>query len=1257
MGILKTLSISHKREANGNYCVLLQKTPAINQPCLIFEGGTVICLSPEEAEPIRRLGGYVRVLDGYACLGMLQYVHEGSKELLFLVIVTGCVSVGKIQSHEIFCISDVSLISMRNCPEDQQLVRGLKQLLSSGCFYFSHPTMTNHEPLDITLPAQKAYLKSKTDNRFFWNRLLHHHFNRFGIDASNWLVKVICGSFNISTVYIGGIQAKACLISRLSCERAGTRFIVRGVNDLGHVANFVETEQVIYYNSTVLSFITIRGSIPLFWEQPGVQVGSHRIKMSRGSEISQPGYDKHMFLLKERYDNVVIINLLSSREAELNLNQLFNIHHKASLVGSSFLFVNFDYHALCSRGNKDNLDKLYSYELDELCDQFSFFHSDKGEATQLQKGVFRVNCLDCLDRTNAMQTYIGVRMLAKMICTLERIDSEKVLSRLVDVYSSIWIQNGDQISRVYTGTGALEGKNRLKDGALSVARTIQNNLLDDGKQNSIDILIIGRILNRDYSFRSASLLPPYFMFASPNILVEMCDKYLDYCKTEPIKVAVATWNVNGGRHFDNSQYSRARPLSDWLLDYRENVEGVQETLINTSLNETARSERPVDIYAIGFQEIVDLNAQNIMASSTQNQRDWLVEIQRAISREHQYLIVTSVQLVGVCLLLFIRSDLAPYVKDVCSDQVKTGLKGATGNKGAVAVRFRYKSTSLCFVCAHFAAGQNQVKERNEDYTEITRRIQFPMGKSINSHDYVFWCGDFNYRLDRISNEDVRLAAAEGNYKLLLEHDQLKLTQKAGLTFKNYMEGEINFAPTYKYDTFTQDYDSSEKCRVPAYTDRILFKKCYSTQRDEELMDTSQIKFYNRIELLSSDHRPVIAEFEIEVLEIDQKARHQVLNSVLDECGPPDATVFVRIEGNGMAISDEQAIAEVLKILEMEAGEIVLIRYVSSSIMVIFSDGRSAIKAADLNGYRLTGQFQGFTMTVSLRTHDWRRAIRDELKSNMSNTTNLITGESPKVHLEDDEDETAQELNMSIGPQVNPEAICLSHDLFLTELDQQQQHLGDHIGRSPSPFTMQAPITANTIPKSPMHPPSRPPPPPAATRARPVPLSPMPPPQKSAIAISAAPLKPEIVSTPTRTPRPSSSAQAAFGFPDIPKRHANQEISSEMNKTPDDENVANISTAMDSINLLEFSTASFDGDETDEPALPPPTLAPPNLPQSSPLIKDILNEDIKPPLTPSYLTRPTRPAPPPPVPARTNNNHALADNEDDDDNDSEITAVI
>ena len=73
---------------------------------------------------------------------------------------------------------------------------------------------------------------------------MHDYLLRFGINCSKWFVKIICGGVEIRTIYVGAKQAKAALISRLSCERAGTRFNVRGTNDDGHVANFVETEQV-----------------------------------------------------------------------------------------------------------------------------------------------------------------------------------------------------------------------------------------------------------------------------------------------------------------------------------------------------------------------------------------------------------------------------------------------------------------------------------------------------------------------------------------------------------------------------------------------------------------------------------------------------------------------------------------------------------------------------------------------------------------------------------------------------------------------------------------------------------------------------------------------------------------------------------------------------------------------------------------------------------------------------------------------------
>ncbi len=82
-------------------------------------------------------------------------------------------------------------------------------------------------------------------------------------------------------------------------------------------------------------------------------------------------------------------------------------------------------------------------------------------------------------------------------------------------------------------------------------------------------------------------------------------------------------------------------------------------------------------------------------------------------------------MVGVCLYIFVRPALAPFIRDVAVDSVKTGLGGATGNKGAVAIRMLYQSTSLCFVCSHFAAGQGNITDRNNDFSEAVRNVKFP----------------------------------------------------------------------------------------------------------------------------------------------------------------------------------------------------------------------------------------------------------------------------------------------------------------------------------------------------------------------------------------------------------------------------------------------------------------------------------------------------------------------------------------------------
>lgn len=106
----------------------------------------------------------------------------------------------------------------------------------------------------------------------------------------------------------------------------------------------------------------------------------------------------------------------------------------------------------------------------------------------------------------------------------------------------------------------------------------------------------------------------------------------------------------------------------------------------------------------------------------------------------------------------------------------------SGNKGGVAIRFSIKNSSLCFVCAHLAAGQSNYRERNEDYSEISRRLVFPGGLQLASHDYIFWCGDFNYRIDHPIDEVKRLVA-EKNWAELQKYDQLIVQRQKGAVFQ------------------------------------------------------------------------------------------------------------------------------------------------------------------------------------------------------------------------------------------------------------------------------------------------------------------------------------------------------------------------------------------------------------------------------------------------------------------------------------------
>ena len=69
---------------------------------------------------------------------------------------------------------------------------------------------------------------------------------------------------------------------------------------------------------------------------------------------------------------------------------------------------------------------------------------------------------------------------------------------------------------------------------------------------------------------------------------------------------------------------------------------------------------------------------------------------------------------------------------------------------------------------------------------------------------------------------------------------------------DFEEGEINFGPTYKINEKFQTYNFKW---IPGWTDRILYKS-----KDNWL---NQVRYDSLTTVLTSDHRPVFAQFEFD----------------------------------------------------------------------------------------------------------------------------------------------------------------------------------------------------------------------------------------------------------------------------------------------------------------------------------------------------------------------------------------------------------
>ncbi|KAL4577228.1 hypothetical protein LXL04_013333 [Taraxacum kok-saghyz] len=338
--------------------------------------------------------------------------------------------------------------------------------------------------------------------------------------------------------------------------------------------------------------------------------------------------------------------------------------------------------------------------------------------------------------------------------------------------------------------------------------------------------------------------------------------------TNQLRIFVATWNVAGRSPVG----SLAVDLDEWL-----------------NVKESA------DIYVLGFQEIVPLKAKNVIGGEDPTEATswnlligqilndkcacrWATPMLNPVTNVQEeelnnncgrYKLMASKKMVGVFVSVWINTSLFNMynISSVKVCAVACGIMGYLGNKGSVSVSMLIEGSSFCFIVAHLASGEKKGDEgrRNHQVSDIFKRTYFtrddctPRPLTILGHDQIFWFGDLNYRLF-LDNYFARELIKKQDWIALQEFDQLRQELRDGGVFQGWKEGNIKFAPTYKYSTFNSNWYSGsfpslegEKKRTPAWCDRILW---YGKGVKQHSYFRSESKF--------SDHKPVSALFSTQI---------------------------------------------------------------------------------------------------------------------------------------------------------------------------------------------------------------------------------------------------------------------------------------------------------------------------------------------------------------------------------------------------------
>ncbi|POS87918.1 hypothetical protein EPUL_000725 [Erysiphe pulchra] len=472
--------------------------------------------------------------------GGINYVFTGA---YYMLIVTKRSQRAMIGGHYIYSIDATELISLTTgiksrfksearTPEEARFLSILNNLDLTRSFYFSYSYDITHTLQHNIITERKSLAQGNPlphnqnyNSMFVWNyNLLKPSLDKLKSTFS-WCLPIIHGYIDQSVLYIYGRTVFITLIARRSRYFAGARFLKRGANDRGYVANDVETEQIVsevlttsfhapgpklYSNPNYTSYVQHRGSIPLYWTQDNTGVTP---KPPIELYLVDPFYSAaalHFDNLFERYGTpIYVLNLVKSRERMPRESKLLHEFTDAINYLNQFLSADekiihkaWDMSRASKNQDQDVIGTLESIA-EDVVTKTGLFHNGDGKTTptMVQNGVARTNCIDCLDRTNAAQFVIGKRALGHQLHALGIITDTYLAydTDALNLFTHMYHDHGDTIAVQYGGSqlvNTMETYRKInqwtshsRDMVESFKRYYNNSFLDGQRQEAYNLFL------------------------------------------------------------------------------------------------------------------------------------------------------------------------------------------------------------------------------------------------------------------------------------------------------------------------------------------------------------------------------------------------------------------------------------------------------------------------------------------------------------------------------------------------------------------------------------------------------------------------------------------------------------------------------------------------------------------------------------------------------------------------------------------------